>query len=95
NGSALCFYPHRPSMGDINMIHKRAELFVIASYEEDFLTGFPFANVLGVEIATSKKKAYASAVERWPDCEILGPLLWDEVPPSVRLQALEADRQIS
>jgi len=68
------------------------KVFVIASYEED-LIGHPVAYALGVEVAASEGKAYDSACKGWPDCEIL-PLLWEEVPASVRLQALDADREM-
>lgn len=82
-------------MGDIQMNTKKPQqVFVIASYEEEFLAAFPVAYAIGVEVATSDKEAYASAYQRWPDHKILEPLLWKEVPIPVRLQAIEADRQM-
>ena len=42
------------------------QVFVIASQEEDFLTGIVVAFPLGVEVSKSIEDAYESAVRRWP-----------------------------
>jgi hypothetical protein len=70
------------------------QVFVIASQEEDFLTGIVVAFPLGVEVSKSIEDAYESAVRRWPNKDILEPCLWEETPVEVRLSAIAFDREI-
>ena len=58
-----------------------------------FDRGFAVAVPLGVALVPNKDSAWQEGIARWPNCVILEPQVWEDVPPPIRLFALEADRQ--
>ena len=49
---------------------------------------------IGVVLATDTRDAWQQAIRRWPDYALVKPACWGKVLPKVRLEALEADRQM-
>ena len=56
---------------------------------------YVFGVPIGVELATSSRRAFSQAIQRWPyRRNLLKPEPWENVSPEDRMMALEADRQI-
>lgn len=70
--------------------------FIIA-VEEVLMTrphvAVPVAVPVGIELADCQRHAYEQAIRRWPNRIVLMPYFWETLHPSIRLSALEADRQ--
>lgn len=48
----------------------------------------------GVVLASCPRAAWKEATRRWPERTVIRLFPWEELDPSIRLAALEADRQM-
>jgi len=65
--------------------------FVVVTEIVDYMYQETLLSPLGVEMATRPEEAYNNACRRWPNMSTF-VVLWEDVPPKVRMVALLRDR---